>query len=155
MFLKQWWSDSHLQEGFFEISSHRHGVKCPLTNALQSFFCSREPVFRHSFWDVAPFQARAEALYTIFNVVLSAFSSTTPLWKISNSLPSTVSAARSTIPAFNCSWITALHSSILFDFSSSEKGLLVFVGYARRLSESRLVALISLPGKVILQPSFV
>ena len=83
------------------------------------------------------------------------FSSTTPLWKISNSLPSTVSAARSTIPAFNCSWITALHSSILFDFSSSEKGLLVFVGYARRLSESRLVALISLPGKVILQPSFV
>ena len=46
------WSDSHLQEGFFEVSTHRHGVKCPLTNMLQSLFCSGEPVFRHSFKDL-------------------------------------------------------------------------------------------------------
>ena len=31
-----WW-DSHLQEGFFEISSHRHGVKCPPTNRSKAY----------------------------------------------------------------------------------------------------------------------
>ena len=32
-----------------------------------------------------------------------------------------MSGARSTVPASNCFWITALHSSILFDFSSFRK----------------------------------
>ena len=29
--------DSHLQEGFFEISSHRHGVKCTPTNRSKAY----------------------------------------------------------------------------------------------------------------------
>ena len=34
------WCDSHLQEGFFEISSHRHGVKCPPTNRSKAYSAS-------------------------------------------------------------------------------------------------------------------
>ena len=31
------WCDSHLQEGFFEISSHRHGVKYSPTNRSKAY----------------------------------------------------------------------------------------------------------------------
>ena len=109
--------DSHLQEGFFEISSHHHEVKCPLTNRSKAYSAAGNQCLDIPLGMLHHSKPGWRCHIQLLTLYLLHFQVRHPCEEY-RTLFLRRWVGRVQLNASNYSWITALHSSMHSDFSS-------------------------------------